>query len=142
MESLVEESIEIRAIKYASRHYEKAGWRVMNVSRARGNHAGYDLFLEKDSEQLKVEVKGSSKTFYGIPDLYHSEIDPESNRLIADELCVVYFPTNMQPRLARIPREAIPPDAVVPKHGYRIRAAYKNKKAIQNFLIGVDEVCL
>ena len=84
------ERIETRAVTFAEAYYESIGWAVKNVSRVRGNHAGYDLFLEKDGEKLMVEVKGCSRLFQ-IPDLYGSEIDAATQMLIADELCVVYF---------------------------------------------------
>jgi Glu-tRNA(Gln) amidotransferase subunit E-like FAD-binding protein len=85
-----EDRIEIKAIKYAKEMYRQIGWTVTNVTRAGGAHTGYDLHLERGSEKLRVEVKGCSR-LYQIPDLYSSEIDKETLRLIADELCVVYF---------------------------------------------------
>jgi hypothetical protein len=122
-----EERIWIRAIKFAEAYYEGLGWTVENVARVRGDHAGYDLFLEKDSERMTVEVKGCSR-LYQIPDLYDTEINRETKQLIADELCVVYYVfQGHAPQVARIPRAAILPEFIVPKYGYRISGRFKNE---------------
>jgi len=121
-----EERVELRAMKFAESYYGKSGWKVRNVSRIGGEHSGYDLFLEKGSEQLKVEVKGCKK-LYGIPDFYDTEIDRESKRLIADELCVVYFLHDNQNKLAIISRSDIPPDGIIPKLGYRLFRLFQLK---------------
>ena len=138
MQDLAEERVEIRAIKFAESYYRKMGWEVMNVSRSRGEHSGYDLFLRKDSELLKVEVKGCTR-LYQIPDLYHTEIDQKSGRLIADELCVVYYLPEMQRKLAIIRREDILPEHIVPKSGYRITGKFKNARTMNRFLVEIDE---
>ena len=129
------ERIETRAVTFAEAYYESIGWTVKNVSRVRGDHAGYDLFLEKDGAKLMVEVKGCSRLFQ-IPDLYGSEIDAATKMLIADELCVVYFlPGEDVPQLARIPRSALDPQYIVPKLGYRISGRFKNKRMMERFMI-------
>jgi hypothetical protein len=134
-----EERIEIRAMKFAEAYYERLGWTVVNVARVRGDHAGYDLFLEKDSERMTVEVKGCSR-LYQIPDLYDTEINRETKQLIADELCVVYYvrPGNA-PKIARIPRAAILPEFIVPKYGYRISGRFKNERTIKKFVVDLDD---
>jgi hypothetical protein len=138
MEDHAEERVELRAMKFAESYYGKSGWKVKNVSRIGGEHTGYDLYLEKSSEQRKVEVKGCTK-LYGIPDFYDAEIDRQSKRLIADELCVVYFLADGQRKLAIIGREDIPPDCVVPKLGYRLRK-FKNARVMKKFLKEIDEM--
>ncbi len=138
MEDHEEERVELRAMKFAECYYKKSGWKVRNVSRNRREHAGYDLFLEKGSEQRTVEVKGCKK-LYGIPDFYDTEIDRESKRLIADELCVVYYLPDRQPKLAIIPRECILPDNIVPKLGYRLRK-FKNARLMKKFFVEIEEM--
>jgi hypothetical protein len=138
MEDHEEERIELGAMKFAESYYEKSGWKVKNMSRKGGEHAGYDLYLERGSEERKVEVKGCTK-LYGIPDFYHAEIDRESKRLVADELCVVYFLPGRKHKLAIIPREDIPPDSVVPKLGYRLRK-FKNARVMKKFFEEIDQM--
>ena len=130
----MDERIELRAMKFAEDYYEKLGWKVVNVARVRGDHAGYDLFLEKDSQKLTVEVKGCSRAF-NIPDLYATEIDSTTRRLIADELCVVYYLRDGRPpHIARIPRDAINP-SMFAKLGYRISGRFKNEQSIRPYLV-------
>jgi len=135
MEDHEEERVELRAMKFAESYYGKSGWKVKNVSRIGGEHAGYDLFLEKGSEQRKVEVKGCRK-LYGIPDFYHAEIDRKSKRLVADELLVVYFLPGRKRKLAIIRREDILPDNIVPKLGYRLRK-FKNARVMKKFFVEI-----
>jgi hypothetical protein len=114
--------------------YQRLGWKVMNVSHIRGDHAGYYLHLEREGEKLCVEVKGCSK-LYQIPDLYSSEIDRETMRLIADELCVVYIVGNGSIQVARIPCETLLPEHVTIKYGYRISGKFKNERTIKPFIV-------
>jgi len=105
-----EERMEHLGVAFILRHYESLGFEFKNVTRVRGEHGGYDLLAIKGSERITAEVKGCTRP-YGIPDPYFTEFDPESRRLIADVLCVVYFPPATEaPRLAIIPRDAIPPE--------------------------------
>jgi hypothetical protein len=135
----LDQRIEIRAMKAALEHYERLGWSVENVSKARGLHAGYDLFLTNGSNEKRVEVKGCSK-LYQIPDLYSSEIDPNTMKLIADELCVVYFtsPSNDN-QIAIIPRERISSEYISPKSGWRISSRFKKKEYIGPLLVSQTE---
>jgi hypothetical protein len=131
----MEDRVEHRAVALVERYYESKGWNVRNVSKARGEHGGYDLLVTKGDELLKVEVKGCTRLF-GIPDPYHTEFHPETRELVADVLCVVYFlPGAEHPQLAIIPRAAISPDHVIPKFGYRISGRFKNAKAITPFFV-------
>jgi len=131
----MEDRVELRAMELVRRYYESKDWVVRNVSRARGEHGGYDLLVTKASEQLKVEVKGCTRP-YGIPDPYHTEFDPHTRQLIADVLCIVYFLSNSQPpQLAIIPRAAILPEHVIPKFGYRISGKFKNAKTIKPYFV-------
>jgi hypothetical protein len=132
--------VEVRAMKFAECYYRKRGWAVRNVAHARGEHAGYDLFLVRGSEQLKVEVKGSAKPYHGIPDLYETEVD-EHKRLTADLLCVVYFPRGMPEKLAIIPRDCIPPDCLRAKISYCISNAFKGAESVGQFLVETEEAC-
>ncbi len=130
--------IELRAIRFAEAFYEHLGWKVLNVSKVRGSHAGYDLLLEQNSERLTVEVKGCS-SLYQIPDLYETEIDRETKRLAADELCVVYWlADDHPPQLARIPREALEPEYITPKLGYRISGRFKNERSLEKFMVDFE----
>lgn len=136
----MEDRVEHRAVSFAESYFRKEGWEVNNVSHARGEHGGYDLFLQRGAEQLRVEVKGCTR-LYQIPDPYITEFDRESKRLIADVLCVVYFlDTADSPQLALIPRDAIPPEYITPKFGYRISGKFKNAQNISRFLIGKDSL--
>jgi hypothetical protein len=133
-------SVEVRAMAVAREYYQQLGWEVTNVSRARGEHGGYDLLLKKGDERMNVEVKGSTRP-YGIPDPYHTEFDPNTRRLIADVLCVVYFlPQTELPKLAIIPRDKIPPEYVVPRLGYRISGKFKNAKTLEKFFVDIDHM--
>ena len=131
----MEDRVEHRAVRFAESYFRKQGWDVQNVSHARGAHGGYDLFLQREAEQLRVEVKGCTR-LYQIPDPYVTEFDPDSRKLIADVLCVVYFlDTADAPQLALIPRDAIPTESVIPKFGYRISGRFKNAQNIGRFLV-------
>ena len=132
---MTEDRLEIRAVKVAASYYERLGWTVTNVSHVRGDHAGYDLLLEKGDERLMVEVKGCSRPFQ-IPDLYESEINPKTMQLVADEICVVYvIPGEPEVQMARIPREGIAPEFIKQKIGYRISGRFKNKRMMERFLV-------
>jgi hypothetical protein len=127
--------VEHLAVAFVRRYYEAQGFEVKNVTRARGEHGGYDLLAIKGSERIMAEVKGCSRP-YGIPDPYCTEFDAESRRLIADVLCVVYFPPATEaPRLAIIPREAIPPEYIIEKRAYRISGKFKKKEVISKFFV-------
>lgn len=130
----MEESVELRAMTMVRSYYGSKGYSVLDVSKARGEHGGYDLLVAKDDERLKIEVKGCTRA-YGIPDPYHTEFDKETRQLVADVLCVVYFLSNAKPTLAIIPRAAIDPKYVTPKFGYRISGRFKNAKTIRPFLV-------
>jgi len=134
----MDESVEVLAIRMAHLFFQKNGWEVIDVSHSRGDHAGYDLSITKGSKLLKVEVKGSRKAYYGIPDLYGTEVN-ENQTLIADLLCVGYFPPGEATKLAILRRSDFPADAFVPKIGYRIRNEYKNQKRIAEHLLDVDQ---
>lgn len=131
-------SVESRAIEAACNFFKANGWTVQNVSRASGEYAGCDLAIKKGDEQLKVEVKGSEKEYFGIPDLYGSEVD-ELGKLVADLLCVIYLPPDGTEKLAIIRREDFPSDAMIRKIGYRIKPEYKNLKHIKNYLLNMSE---
>jgi hypothetical protein len=120
--------------------FEKNGWNVEDVSRKSGEHAGYDFLLTKDSKRLRIEVKGSSKPYRGIPDLYGTSVDKEK-RLVAEFLCVGYFPENGPKKLAIIPRNDIPSDGLVPKSSYCIKNEYKSLEKISKRLVDLDEPC-
>jgi hypothetical protein len=131
----VEAKVEHRAVAFVTRYYEAKGWKVENVSKARGTHGGYDLFATNGHESLKIEVKGCTRPF-GIPDPYHTEFDKDTRLLIADVLCVVYYlPGTVSPQLAIIPRDAILAEHVTPKHGYPISSKFKNARSITPFFV-------
>jgi len=138
MEDQIELRVELKAIALVKRYFESRGWHVENVSRLRGSHGGYDLLATKDSEVMKVEVKGSGKPYNGIPDLFSSEIDADK-RLVADCLCIAFFPPGMPEKLAFIRREDIPPEYVLPKSGYRISGSFKNARALSKFMVKIDD---
>lgn len=134
------ERVEDRAMKFAESYYKKQGWEVQNVARTRGQHFGYDLFLERCSERLKVEVKGSAKPYRGIPDLYENEVD-ENKRLRADFLFVAYFPPGKPEKVAIIPRDRIPPRSLKPRISYCISNKFKSPEFIREFLSETEETC-
>ena len=51
-----EERVEHLAVAFVRRYYEAQGFEVKNVSRARGEHGGYDLLAVKGSERITAEV--------------------------------------------------------------------------------------
>jgi len=134
MENEMEDRVELRAIELVRHYYESRGCEVKNVSRARGEHGGYDFLVTKGDEQLKVEVKGCSRPF-GIPDPYHTEFHPESRLLIADVLCVAYFIPGKEAQLAIIPRAAILPEHISQKISYRISSRFKKETTIKPFFV-------
>jgi hypothetical protein len=139
MENNTEDRVELKAMKLVARYYEAKGYKVENVSRARGEHAGYDFMVTKGVERLNVEVKGCTRQ-YGIPDPYITEFDSDTRRLIADVLCVVYFLSDTEPpQLAIIPRDKIPPEFVIPKFGYRISGKFKKASVINGFIVPIEE---
>lgn len=131
------ESIEKQAMALAREYFERKEWKVVDVSRLSGEHAGYDLHVTKDSKLLKVEVKGSAKSFEGIPDLYGASVDNDM-RLVADVLCVGYFPESAPPKMAIMLRDDFPPSAMQPKLSYCIKNEYKNRDSISKRLVDVD----
>jgi hypothetical protein len=131
------ESVEKQAMALARKYFEGNGWKVDDVSRLSGEHAGYDLCVTKGSKRLRVEVKGSAKPYYGIPDLYGASVDKDK-RLIADVLCVGYFPESGPQKLAIKLRDDFPPDAMVPKSSYCIKNEYKSLESISERLVDID----
>lgn len=74
--------------EYVVDYYRRQGYKVRR--RVKGER-GFDLLVEKDGKQLKVEVKTSNNHFGGIPDMHDSEFVMEDGewKLIADRLVVV-----------------------------------------------------
>ncbi len=130
--------VEDRAMKLAYDFFEKNGWNPADVSRVHGAHGGYDLLLTKNSRTLTVEVKGSGKPYHGIPDLYHTQLDTTKN-LVADYLCVGYFPPGGTEKLAIIPRAGFGPDAFNQVPHYCIKPKYKNRSFISERLVDLNE---
>lgn len=131
-QTIMPESVEQRAITFATQFLEKRGYAVQNVSASR-EHKGYDLIAERRGEKaLKIEVKGCTRP-WGIPDPYVTEFDSQ-RRLVADFLYVVYFIGSDPPALCAIPRESIPPDLIVPKMGYRISSRFKKERILKKFI--------
>lgn len=64
-------------MKFAEAYYERLGWTVVNVAHVRGDHAGYDLFLEKDSERTTVEVRGCSRLYWLVPEDHSATLKSE-----------------------------------------------------------------
>ncbi len=128
--------VENKAIDIATQHLQKLGYSVEDVSRgkrANSEHRGYDLVARKDGEQpMKIEVKGCTRP-WGIPDPYETEFDSD-RRLVADFLYVVYCLAGQEPQLCAIPRDALTPEDIVPKSGYRIRSRFKKKGVLERFL--------
>lgn len=130
------ERIELQALRIAAAHFERQGYSVENVSRVRG-HNGYDLFIKRESESSKVEVKGCSREWQ-IPDLFSTEFDAERT-LVADLLCVVYFTPECEPLgMCIIPRDQIPREYVIPKTGFRISSRFKKKAVLERFRVPLD----
>ncbi len=123
--------IEQKAIIVAKRYLRNRDYAVEDVTRNR-EHKGYDLFATKGEETLKIEVKGCTRP-RGIPDPYVTEFD-EEKRLVADFLYVVYFIGKRDPKLCTIPRDAINPEYVTPKHSFRISAKFKKESALKQFM--------
>lgn len=123
--------IEQKAIIVAKEYLRNRGYAVEDVTRKR-EHKGYDLIATRGDEVLKIEVKGCSRP-WGIPDPYATEFDKE-RRLVADFLYVVYFIGKQDPKLCTIPREAIKPEFVVPKAGWRIRSKFKKENILKQFM--------
>ena len=128
--------VEERAIKVAIAHLEKQGYTVNNVSKGKGpnsEHRGYDLIAQKaGGVPIRIEVKGCTR-LWGIPDPYVTEFD-SNRRLVADFLYVVYLCNPEHPQLCAIPREALRPELLIPKFGYRISSRFKNKKSLEPYM--------
>jgi len=128
--------VEENAIAVTTGHLQKQGYKIENVSRgkrANSEHRGYDLVARKPGEPpVRIEVKGCTRP-WGIPDPYVTEFDSD-RRLVADFLYVVYFIDKEPPQLCAIPRDALKPEDIVPKFGYRISSRFKNKKSLERYL--------
>lgn len=122
-------------MELAKRHLASQGYDVEDVSRKRA-HNGYDLIARKSGETRKIEVKGCTRR-WGIPDPYVTEFDSEK-RLVADFLYVIYMIDGEEPTLCEIPRDALSPDYVVPKQGYRISSRFKKKSVLGAFLKSIQ----
>jgi hypothetical protein len=96
-------------------------------------HSGFDLIARKSGEEITNEVKGTTVP-WGIPDPYVTEFDKTTLRLVADFLYVVYFLSTEPPFVCAIPREALKPEDIVLKFGYRIKGRFKNKKSLEPHL--------
>lgn len=128
------ESVEKEAIKCAISYEENKGNKVLNVSKARGEHGGYDLLSEdKNGKKIKIEVKGATR-YEGIPDPYHTEFDGNSKEMVADFLYVFYFPRDEEEykygpkiRFYKIPRGAIKPEELKEKWGWVIKRSFKKR---------------
>jgi hypothetical protein len=127
--------VERDAIAYAKRYLERQGYGVVDVTRTRG-HNGYDLLAQREGEQLKIEVKGCTRPWQ-IPDPYVTEFDGE-RRLVADLLYVVYFLDGGKPELCIIPRDAIDPDMITPRQGWRISPRFKNETVLARYMVTFD----
>ena len=123
--------IEHKAIEIAKDRLISRGYSVQDVSHVRG-HNGYDLLAKKPGEILKIEVKACSREWQ-IPDPYVTEFDAD-RRLVADYLYVVYFIGDEPPKLCAIPRDAINPDFIKRRIGFRISSKFKKKECLGRFI--------
>lgn len=128
-------TVEDNAMEFTINHLREKGFEVQNVSRGKrknSEHKGYDLIAQRPGEaKITIEVKGCS-ILWGIPDPYETEFN--EGRLVADFLYVVYLVPGSQPQLCAIPRDALKPEDVVPKSGYRISGRLKKKSVLEKFL--------
>lgn len=124
-------SVETDGIRHASNFFEKQGFEVEDVSH-NSAHRGCDLLITRGPDVLRVEVKGCTRPWQ-IPDPYVTEFDSE-HLLVADYLCVVYLMNPDAPDLCLIPRDAIPPEYVKPKSGYRISSKFKKRAVLEKYL--------
>ncbi len=122
--------VELRAIELAHEYFVGEGYEVEDVSRKRG-HNGYDFVIAREGVSSKVEVKGCSREWQ-IPDLFETEFDA-NKRLIADILCVVYLVDPEEPSICLIPRDALSPDDVQHKRGFRISSRFKKRSALEKY---------
>jgi len=126
--------VEGRAIAIVTEYFQKLGYDIDNVStgkRPESEHRGYDLIARKPGESIKIEVKGCTRR-WGIPDPYETEFDSEK-RLVADLLCIAYF-FGSETQLCVIPRDAIKPEDIVPRKGYRFRSHFKSARSLSQYL--------
>ena len=129
-------SVESQAISIAIKLLEDRGYQVDDVSHTRG-HNGYDLIAVKESERLLIEVKGCTRE-WNIPDLYVTEFDEDNKQLTADFLCIVYLLSEQQPSICMIPRNAIPPEYITPKYGWRISKKFKKERVLRRFIVAPE----
>lgn len=122
--------VELRAIAEAGKYFEQEGYSVAHVS-GKSGHGGYDFVVSRKDSSLKVEVRGCSREWQ-IPDLYSSEFDT-NRRPVADVLCVVYLLKEAPPSICLIPRDAIPPEYVIPKSGLRISSCFKKRAVLEKY---------
>lgn len=121
--------IEVKAIEVAKRYHKRKGFEVSDVSRAKG-HNGYDLLLKKGRRTIRMEVKGCSRQWQ-IPDLFGTEVVAGS--LVADQLCVVYFPRGADPTICIIPRRVFAPTDFQRKTTYRINSRKKKETVLGEY---------
>lgn len=129
-------AVERFAIEHVIRYLKRRGFEVTNVTRTRG-HNGYDLLATRGDETVRIEVKGCTRP-WGIPDPYVTEFD-EHRRLVADYLYVVYFLGDSPPRLCVIPREALKPEMIRPKYGWKISSRFKKESVMARFIVADDD---
>lgn len=119
----------------ASKHLESDGFIVQDVSHD-ASHKGYDLLARKADVVVRIEVKGCS-VMWGIPDPYETEFDAD-RKLVADYLYVVYLLDDCEPQLCVIPRDAIDPEHVRVRIGYRISGKFTNERALKQYLVPLN----
>lgn len=131
-------SVEKRAVQLATDYYRQQGYTVFDVSHSRRpEHGGFDLLLTRGAEQLRIEVKGCSREWQ-IPDPYCTEFAGEPLQLVADVLAVVYLEPNRRPRICEIPRDAISPDDLTEKRGYRLSSRLKKRGVLEPYTRYLD----
>ena len=120
-----------KAIHIARQYLEFRGYTVEDASTSLA-HTGYNLIVKRNTENLKIAVKASTRP-WNIPDLQPTEVDAVRS-LVADFLYVVCLIGKEEPKLCIIPREAIKPEHVRPKSGWRISSRFKNESTLKPFL--------
>ncbi len=122
---------EHQAIHIARQYLEFRGYTLEDASTSSA-HTGYNLIAKRNAESLRIAVRACRRP-WDISDLDVTDFDVEK-RLVADFLYIVCLKGREEPKLCIIPREALKPEFIVPKQGYRINAKLKKEGFLKPFL--------
>ena len=126
-----------RGVQIVLEYLTKEGYPCQDVARFGKEHNGYDILAKKEDQDLKIEVKCSSKE-KGIPDCFNTEFD-ENQNLIADYLYLVRIDENKNPKCLQIlSKEEFDKYSHLHKKKIIIKISNKLKTDLKNKVVGKE----